>query len=141
MWPLNRFLRTPRKSQVENSKPLSLPPYDLLDRHFRLPDDAELKIIGFQYGGKFLDVPFVVRCRVLETGELVLIDPDYVRRFGYDMTPFDAKKEALRKPFVPRKEEVARVIGWKSQTKFGKDNRPVTELVRLTDTNRGEGRV
>ena len=145
MWLLDRFFKTPQKpvlaKGMENSISLPLPPYDLLDRHFQLPDEVEVKVVGFQYGGKLLHIPFLVRCRVIQTAELVLIDPKYIRRVGHDITPLDAKKEALRKPFVPREEEVARLIGWKSRTKTGKNSLPDTELNRIADQDRGEGGV
>jgi len=143
MWLLDRFFKMTDKSTDHNGvadpKPLSLPPYNLLDRHFRLSDGVEVKIIGFQYGGKF-HVPFLLRSRIVQTGELLLIDPDYVRRFD-DITPSHAKQEALRKPFVPRsqEEEVTRVIGWTSRTKLGRDNQPFTQLIRIADQDRGEG--
>lgn len=142
MWLLNRFLRTPQKSLgekgIENSKPLPLPPYDLLDRHFRLPDGSEIKVVGFQYA-PLLRVPFVLRCRVIESGEVVLIDPDLLRRFATEITPFNPKREAFRRPYVPRSEETLRVIGWETRTNRDPKNRLVTDLVRIADQDRGEG--
>lgn len=91
-----------------------LPPFDLLDRSFRMEDTTEIKVIGWQYGGKFLRVPFLVRCRVLDNQEIVLVDPEFIRNNGTDVTRFPVVCEAFRKPYVSRSEEIVRLVGWES---------------------------
>lgn len=102
----------------EGNAHLPVPPLDLLDRVYRLPDGSGIKIVGFQSGGKFLSVPFILRCRILDTGEVVLIDPMLIRRSSTDITPPDVKREASRSPHPRDKEEVLRIIGWSSRTDY-----------------------
>lgn len=115
------------------------PPYDLLDRHYRLPGGLNVKIVGFQYGGKVLRVPFVLRCRDLDTMELLLVDPDFIRRFGTEIIAVDAKLEALRKPYVTSKVEVLRVVGWEPRIGLARGKDPHTDLVRIAEEDGGEG--
>lgn len=113
------------------------PPYDLLDRHYRLPDGLEVNVIGFQYGGKLLRIPFVVRCRVSRTQETVLIDPSFVRRFGTEITPTEVRLETLPKPYVVNEDEVLQIIGWSFENGI-----PIqSHLIRIADEKQGEGGV
>ena len=143
MWLLDRFLRKEEKPRQEDmgspSNSVPHPPYDLLDHEFLFPNGMKIRVVGFQFGGRFLRIPFVVRCRVLETHEIVLIDPLFVRRCATDVTPLVSIKEADRKPFVPRQEEVLRVIGWSFKTEFDHGVPVRCDLVRIADQDEGEG--
>lgn len=101
-------------------------------------DGAEMKVIGYQSGGKFLSVPFVLHCRIMDTDEVVLIDTMFIRQFCTDITPCGVRRVAPRTPH-PREEEVLRIIGWSSKTEY-ENGVPVREhLVRIADADRGEG--
>jgi hypothetical protein len=134
MWR-NFFRKTLPDTPLRDSEDRPLPPYALLDRSFRLDDGTGVKVIGWQYGGKHLRVPFVVRCRV-ETGEVIIIDPDYIRQCATDITPFVVKREAYRHPHVPTEEEVVRVVGWVSRTRFDGSRPTESRLRRIVEEDR-----
>lgn len=110
-----RVFKVPRPSQQgpdSTEPPVRLQrPLDLLDRCFRLPNEGEVKVVGYQKTGKFFAIPYLVRCRSVGSAELLLVDPDFIRAHGEDVTPPDCRIEASRKPYEVVGEEVARIVG------------------------------
>lgn len=127
--------------QCDGGPHLPLPPLDLLDRVYRLPNGTELKVVGYQLAGKFLSIPFLLRCRTMDTDETVLIDPMLIRKSATDITPPGIRREAPRSPHPRDKEEVLRIIGWTSKTVY-ENGLPVrSSLIRLAEEDEGEGEV
>lgn len=144
MWLLKRYKhwRTRRLHRTD-PKVIELgegprPPLDLLDHIYRLPDET-VKVIGYRYGSILIPVPYLLRSRVLQTSEIVLIPAEYIRRFGVDLSPKWIKKEATRRPYVPRHEEVLRIIGWSKADSRNKESAEVVHFVALDKTDQGEG--
>lgn len=132
------FLKRGSNQKGDNPH-LPLPPHDLLDRVFRLPDGTECKVIGYQSGGRFLGLPYLLRCRILDTDEVILIDPMLIRKSSTDITPPDVSREASRSPHPRDKEEVLRIIGWESKTD-NENGVPIrADLIRLAEEDEGEG--
>lgn len=110
-----RAFKAPRPSQQgpDSAAPpvRPQPPLDLLNRHFRLPHEGEVKVVGYQKAGKFFAIPHLVRCRSVDSEELLLVNPAFIRAHGEDVTPPDCRIEASRMPHAVQGEEVARIVG------------------------------
>lgn len=112
--------RLKSKQEVETIKIDTRPPFDLLDRTFRLPDETVLTVVGYQYGSPFVRVPFWARCQIVSTAEIVLADPTHLRR-AEDITPRSPRRIASRKPHVARKTETLRLVAWTHPREFQRE--------------------